>query len=398
VTYLCTTFPKLTETFLQREIRALRQLPIDLELFSLWGGGRGFEGMVVHRFSAARLAALLWLLPYWVARNPKAFLRTLRGLVKQPVPSWKNLGETLVGLGFAVTYATLLRRGDRRPDLIHAAWATMPATAAQLLSKLIDVPFTMGAHAYDVYQDGGDWLLPGKLEDAALIVTSTRMTRDELLARGAVSNKVAVVRRGLYPFPALGVPRARRDPLRVLSVARLVEKKGIFTQLAIFAEMKRRQIRFEARVIGDGPLAGALHECASSQGISHDVTFVGSLPFDQVLEQYAWADVLLFTGSVARDGDRDGLPNVVLEAMATGTPVVVGTGGAAPELVRHGYNGVLVSNSEPDEWIEALVRLRDDDVYYRRLRDHARKTVEDHSDARVNGKTLLRHFAAVRDG
>jgi glycosyltransferase involved in cell wall biosynthesis len=393
--YLFTTFPKLTETFLQREVRALRHLPIDLELFSLWGGGTQFEGLIVHRFSIARLVALLWWLPYWIVRKPRAFACTLKGLLGRSIPSWKNLGETLVGLGFAITHASYLSRPGHRPDLLHAAWATMPATAAQLLSRLTEVPFTMGAHAYDVYQDGGDWLLPGKLADAALIVSSTQMARDELLARGAEASKVVVIRRGLYPFPELGAPRASRTPLRILSVARLVAKKGVFRQLGIFDDMKRRGISFEARIVGDGPLAKASRARAGRLGLSDHVSFLGSLPFDEVLDQYAWADIFLSTGAIAEDGDRDGLPNVILEAMATGTPVVARNFGATPELLEDGRNSVLLSENNPEEWTRAITRLRDDDVFYRRICHEARTTVEEHNDARVNAEALLANFSAV---
>ncbi len=393
--YLFTTFPKLTETFLQREVRALRHLSIDLELFSLWGGETRFEGTVVHRFSTSRLVALAWWLPYWLVRKPKAFGCILKGFFGRPIPSWKNLGETLVGLGFAITHAAFLGRREHRPDLFHAVWATMPATAAQLISKLIDIPFTMGAHAYDVYQDGGDWLLPSKLEDAALIVTSTQMAHDELLARGAEASKVVVIRRGLLPFPELRPPRARRSPLRVLSVARLVAKKGLFRQLEIFDAMKRQAIPFEARIVGDGPLSKAARARAKHLGLSDDVRFLGSLAFDEVLEEYAWADVFVSTGAVAADGDRDGLPNVILEAMAAGIPVVASDFGATPELLENDRNGLLVTRTDPEEWVRALVRLRDDDVYYRRISQEARATVETHSDARVNAEVLLANFATV---
>jgi glycosyltransferase involved in cell wall biosynthesis len=237
--------------------------------------------------------------------------------------------------------------------------------------------------------------LPGKLLDAALIVTSTEMAREELLRRGADRGKVVVVRRGLYTFPQLGALRPGRSPLRILSVARLVEKKGILAQLEIFAEMKRRHIPFEAHIVGDGPLAKLARTRAKKLGLVDHVSFLGSVVFAEVLAQYAWADIFVFTGAVAEDGDRDGLPNVILEAMATGTPVVASKTAAIPELVEDGRNGILLSGSNPEIWIRALLRLRDDDVYYRRIRRAGRVTVEEHGDARRNAKALLEHFGAV---
>lgn len=395
IAYLTTTFPKLTETFLQREVRALRHLPVELEIFTLWGGGERFEGMTINRFPKAQLVTMLWLLPYWAARRPKAFVGLLGDLVARPVRSWKNFGETVVGICFALTHAGAMSRVDRRPDLIHAAWATMPATAAQLLAALTGIPFTMGAHAYDLYQNGGDWLLPGKLEEAALVVTSTEMARDELLSRGANPEKLMVVRRGIYPLPEFHAPRTRRNPLRILSVARLVEKKGIFAQLDIYAELRRRNIDFEARLVGDGPLEKAARARADGLGLSAQVRFLGSLAFADVLEQYGWADVFLFTGTIAKDGDRDGLPNVILEAMATGTPVVATGTGATTEIIRDGHNGVLISDAGAEDWIRALVRLRDDDLHFRRLSREGRLTVEDQGDAMLNARAFFMGLASV---
>ena len=117
VIYLFTTFPKITETFLQREVRALRRLPVELELFSLWGGEPRFEGLTVRRFSKAKLVALLWLLPYWVARKPMAFVSMFKSFSEQPIPSWKNLGETLIGISFAITHAALLSK--IRPPMLN---------------------------------------------------------------------------------------------------------------------------------------------------------------------------------------------------------------------------------------------------------------------------------------
>jgi colanic acid/amylovoran biosynthesis glycosyltransferase len=396
VSYLITTFPKLTELFLQREIRALRLLPVELSLYSLWGGGSQFDGLRIHRFPKARAATLLWWLPYWLVRKPAVFLGLFKSLARRPMPSWTNFGETLIGIAFAVSHARRMSEMGRRPDVIHAAWATMPATAARLLHQLTGIPFTMSAHAYDVFKNGGDWLLPEKVRDAAHIATSTQSARVELIRRGADSEDVSVVLGGLFPFPRLEVARSHRHPLRILSVGRLVEKKGQAEQLSIYAEMQRRGIAFEARMIGDGPLAKTLRLRIADLDLTQSVTLTGSLSFDRVLEEFAWADVLVFTGRVAADGDRDGLPNVILEAMATGTPVVTNTVAGIPELVEDGRNGVLLSDLEPDKWIRALLQLRDDDVFYGRLRREGREVIEKHFDARFNTRELLEHFRAAR--
>ncbi len=226
IAYLFTTYPVLTETPSQRELRVMRELPVELEVHSLWGGAREHEGLTVHTYPKWRLLALLGWLVYWSVREPLVIGRTASRLARRRPPTWKNFAETFIGLGFALTEAHRFANPDVRPDLLHAVWATMPATAAQLSGALTGIPFSMGAHAYDVFEGGGDWLLEAKLHEAACVITSTDATRAELLARGAGPEQTVLIRRGLDVAPPFGELRPCRDPLRVLSVGRLVEKKG----------------------------------------------------------------------------------------------------------------------------------------------------------------------------
>ena len=160
ITYLFTTFPVATETFLQREIQAIYKLPVQLEIFSLWGGDKLYNGIKVFRFAKWKLIFLGVLFPYWIVKNPKAFYDIFSGLKQRRMPSIRNAGEVFIRICFAILYARRFNR--KRPALFHAPWATMPATAALLLSKLTGTPFSMGAHAFDIYANGGDWLLHEK--------------------------------------------------------------------------------------------------------------------------------------------------------------------------------------------------------------------------------------------
>ncbi len=395
VAYLFTTFPLLTETPSQRELKALRDLPVELHIYSLWRGGREFEGERIRRFAKWRLIALLWWFPYWLARRPDAFVRLETLLAGTRMPSLLNAGETLLGLAFALCYATHFSRAEHRPDIFHAAWATMPATAAQFLRDLTGIPFSMGAHAYDVFRNGGDWLLSSKLGDAVLVITSTESTRKHLLARGADPNKTLLVRRGLDALSARRTPRTCRNPMHILAVGRLIEKKGYVEQLGLYAALKAAGLAFEARIVGAGPHKRVLKRRTAHLGLSQFVTFTGPLPHDAVVEQYAWADVLLFSGKVARNGDRDGLPNVIPEAMAAGVVVVARAVAGVPEAVEDGRTGILVEEGGAAPWVAALRRLQDDDRFYEDLCAGGRAWVEAHYDARRNAERLLGHLAAA---
>ena len=395
VVYLFTTFPLLSETPYQRELRALAGLPLNLEIYSLWGGGGTFEGRPIRRFNKWRVFTLLWLLPYWVFRRPRVFAALVKRMLRSPLPSALNAGETLLGLAFSLCYAGRIAQLGPRPDLIHAAWATLPATAAQLLRDLIDIPFSAGAHAYDVFRHGGDWDLARKLRKAALVVTSSQATREGLIDRGAAPEKTVLVRRGFDVLPSWQAPRPNRDPLRLLAVGRLVEKKGYADQLATYASLKAAGLRFEARIVGSGPLRKSLERQIAALALSDHVTLLRAQPQDAVFALYGWADVLLFTGRVADNGDRDGLPNVVPEAMACGLPVVSTPVAGVPEAIEHGRTGILVPREGPDAWLSALDALQNDDRFYLRLSRGGRAWVEAHYDARKNTRRLLTHFRAA---
>jgi glycosyltransferase involved in cell wall biosynthesis len=390
VAYLFTTFPSPTETFLQREIAALRARGPSLRLYSLWGGGGTYRGLPVERFNKWRLLTLLWLIPYESWRRPDVLRQLLRGLATRRAPHWLNFWENMLGAGFACAYAGSFRRDP--PALIHAAWGGAPATAAWILWRIDGHRFSAAAHAYDIYEHGGDWWLREKLEAARFVHTSTQMARLALIGRGIPEDRVVCIRRGLDRMPEMRPLRASRSPIHLLCVARLVEKKGVDRQLRIYAALRAAGVPFEARIVGGGPLRADLERLAGSLGVAADVTFAGHLPHHEVWGQMAWADVLLHTGVVAPSGDRDGLPNVIPEAMAAGVLVLTSPAAATTEAVADGVTGLVASPDKPSDWVAALRRLASDDPFAERLRAAARAWVEENFDAHRNAARLAVQF------
>jgi glycosyltransferase involved in cell wall biosynthesis len=393
IAYLFTTFPLGTETFLQREIIALHRRGVPLRLYSLWGGGGTFRGLPVHRFPKWRLLLLPWVLPREAWRRPEVLAQLLRGLASRRAPSWLNFWENMLGAGFACLFAGAFRRDP--PALIHAAWGGAPATAAWILWRINGHRYSAAAHAYDLYEHGGDWWLREKLEPAAFVHTSTEMGRRALLARGLDPARIACIRRGLDQLPPRKTLRALRTPLRLVCVARLVGKKGLDHQLRIYAALKAAGVPFSARIIGEGPLRAELERLAGQLGVAAEVTFTGHLPQHEVWNQLAWADVLLHTGVIAASGDRDGLPNVIPEAMAAGVVVLTSPAAATTEAVTHGVSGLVAEVTAPADWVGWLDRLSRDDAFAERLRTAARAWVEEHFDAHRNAAVLWGRFQAA---
>jgi glycosyltransferase involved in cell wall biosynthesis len=193
-------------------------------------------------------------------------------------------------------------------------------------------------------------------------------------------------------MPALKPLRTDRSSLRLLCIARLVEKKGLDHQLRIYAALRVAGVEFAARIVGDGPLRPELERLAGQLGIAAQVTFTGHLPQHEVWEQLNWADVLLHTGVIAVSGDRDGLPNVIPEAMSCGVLVVTSPVAATTEAIKDRITGLVASAEAPELWVRALRELGTDNALAAKLREEARRWVEENFDAHKNAARLLALF------
>lgn len=386
ISYLFTSFPVASETFLQRELRLMARQGVSLEIHSIWGGETRWEGHSVNKFSYGKLFRLLWALPYWSIRRPDVLRATMQRLFQHEIYSLQNLGELLMGLGFAVVMARHFEK--EKPDLLHGVWATMPATAAWLLHKLTGIPFTMGAHAYDVFLHGGDCLLPAKVTSARMIHTTTEATRRRLLAIGASPDNVVLIRRGLDYFPAFKALRQQLEPIRLLSVGRMVPKKGFEDQLRIYKALKDAGIPFQARIVGDGKLRKQLLALREVLDLRQEVSFLGWLGYDAVMEEYAWADAMVFTGKVAANGDRDGLPNVIPEAMACGLLVLTTPVSGTTEAITHGKTGWVLPGTRTSAWVSTIREIQVHPSAIEPYRHEARQWVEKNFDSRHNAMLL----------
>ena len=324
------------------------------------------------------------------------FTATPSCFLTRAAPSWLNFWENMLGAGFAGCFYRELKKDP--PALLHGAWAGAPATAGWVLWRMFGWRYSSGAHAYDIYEHGGDWWLLEKLQHAKFIHASTEAAKRELVERAVPAEKIRVIRRGLETFPAFKPLRPSRQPLRLICIARLVPKKGLNYQLAIYAALKEAGLAFEARIVGDGPLQAALEARVVELGLAREVKFLGRLEPAAVWEQLAWADVLLHTGIVAPSGDRDGLPNVIPEAMAAGVLVVTSPVSATTEAVQQARTGLVADVDLPLAWVVALRQLGADNKLAETLRAAARRWVEENYDAHKNTARLAACFAeAMKD-
>lgn len=395
VAYFFSRFPHATETFLQREVRGMWRLGLKPQIHSFHAGAPIFDGQPVRQFSKLRLLALPWFIALEWWRRPREVAEFAALLFTSWPRDWLNYWENLYGAGVGVTLASSLRRSGIQH--VHAVWSSLPAMAAWVVAQLNGITFSTGAHAYDLFEHGGDWFLREKSAAAAFVHTSTAAGLRRLIRLGVPAGKVVLARRGLDRFPEWRPLRAARRPLRVVCVARLVEKKGLLRQIAIYRRMRALGLELEVKIIGDGPLRERLVREIAASGLANVVELTGHLDQPEVWEALARADVLVHTGVVTATGDRDGLPNVVPEAMAAGVVVVTAQGEGVMEAITHGQTGLVCQLDRPEAWCEAFIRLRDDDALAEGVRTAARVWVEEHFDAERNAARILAGYARAID-
>ena len=373
VAFLYATFPRKTETFVRRELRALEKLGFSPDAHSLWGGKPTWEGKTIHLYPKIRLWTLFIWIPYWALAKPGEFFKVLRFLWGSSCPNLQNFNETFLGLGFALTEAKRFEKEGYRG--MHGIWATMPATAAYALSKLTGIPYSMGAHAYDLFRRGGDWMLPLKLENASLVRTSSQSSAKRLEELGVEKEKIKLIRRGLDQWTERDSWEVGKDgaPLRLISVGRLVAKKGYFHQLEIVRALRARGVSFHLSIVGSGRLQRGLSEEIKRSGLSKTVSLLGSKSEEEVRELCLQCDAMLFTGIIDERGDRDGIPNVIPEAMEMGCLILASDQAGASEAFIDEVSGFSLDPLNPEPWVDLLADFSTEPKRYESIRKRAKK-------------------------
>jgi colanic acid/amylovoran biosynthesis glycosyltransferase len=283
--------------------------------------------------------------------------------------------------------------------LLHAHFATSAANVARLAAHFAGVPYTFTAHAKDIFIDEvRPEDLRRKLRQAAATVTVSDYNVDHLRrAYGDDAARVVRIYNGLdltrFVYrPA--VDRARS----IVAVGRLVEKKGFDDLVRAAAMLKRHEVDFSCKIVGQGEQEAALAALIDELGVGEQVKLVGPLPQCEVTELIRSAAVFAAPCVVGADGNRDGLPTVLLEAMALGTPCVSTDVTGVPEVVHHGRTGLIVGQRDPEGLAAAMLRLMDEPRLAAELSRNARALIEAQFDARRTSAQLREVFASAAAG
>lgn len=365
VAFVLKGYPRLSETFIAQEILALERRGLPIAIVSLR------QPTDKHRHPVhAEIRAPVFYLPEYLYQEPLRVLRAwwavrrwpgyravrnlwLRDLWRDRTPNrGRRFGQALV----------LAAEFRGKLSALHAHFIHTPGSAARYAAKLLDLPFSISAHAKDIWTIP-DWEKAEKLADSRFTVTCTAVGHAHLAAL-APPGRVSLVYHGLDlarfpPAPSRRPPRDgsdARDPVRIVSVGRAVAKKGYGDLLAALARLPEG-LAWRFIHIGGGALSKELKARAAELRISERIDWHGAQPQTEVLAALRQADLFVLAAKVAADGDRDGLPNVLMEAASQRLCCLSTDVGGIGELILSGETGLLVPPGDPAALADALARL-----------------------------------------
>jgi len=399
IAYLVKTFPKISETFILREILALENDGVELEIFALRRPAESKTHAIASQVRAKvnyvpsrfveRPLALIWAQLVLLLFHPIRHLRALRFILRRRESArFKDFMQ-------AGYLARLLQRA-KLPHL-HVHFINKPAGVAEIVRLLIGMPYSVTAHAKDIYLSP-ERELARKIATAKFVVTCTDHNRQFLQRIAAGAAPIVKIYHGLdlRLFRQNGAPGERAEAPLILSIGRLREKKGFPCLLDACRLLKIGGHRFRCVIVGYGPMRAALERRITELNLEGDVSLSGMLTLDEVIGLYRQATLFVLPCQVTEDGDRDGIPNVLAEAMAMELPVVSTDVSGIPELIQHMKDGLLVRPEDPTALAAVIMRLLDQPGLRRELGRAAREKVcrlfsAEHNAAQL--KTLF--FGAV---
>jgi glycosyltransferase involved in cell wall biosynthesis len=391
--YLTSQYPATSHTFISREVAGLRKLGVQLDTFSIRSPSAAEladEAIAAEsrnsftvleqpttRIIGAQLATLL--------TDPVGYFRTFGLALSHRPPGLRGFGLALAHFAEAVVLARELKRqGITR---LHNHFANSAATVGYLATRVLKMPWSFTLHGISETDYPAGLLLGRKIEAADFVACVSYFGRAQAMRLVTPDHwpKLRVVRCGL-PLSELPEHAGSTAVTRIIAVGRLSPEKGQAGLLEVFAEIGRDHHDVELILVGDGPEADRLHALATTLGISERVRFAGRLGEEDTLNEIAAADILVLPSFM------EGLPIVLMEAMAVGTAVVASRVAGIPELVEDDKNGLLFTPSDWDALAKCIRRLVDDVALREKLAENGRAVVAEEFDVDRSAERLRELF------
>ncbi len=399
--YVVRMFPQTSETFIVNEIGELQRNGADVQIFSCRNPVEDVPHENVRQLSMScaylpdrlysHVPALTKCVVVQALTHPARFGRTLRFAVSQ---SWHRKRLDLLK---RFVQANALAREVSKTDVthLHAHFAHSATQVTMLTSRLTGLGFSFTAHARDIFSNDVDYsLMREQLTSAEFAITVSEYNKAFLIDRTdeEAAENLHVIYNGVDLQKFRPDQTVARDPLLVLAVGRLVEKKGFTNLLSAIEILRDRGLRVRCEIIGDGERRKSLLREIEAKNLDGVVTLNGVRSQEELASFYRRAGVVAMPAVKASDGNQDALPTVLLEAMACGTPVVASRLTGIPEIIDDGENGVLVEPGDPLALANAIARVISDDGLQESFGASARTKAEGTFDLKKNVRVLRDHL------
>ncbi|WP_373778092.1 glycosyltransferase family 4 protein [Glaesserella sp.] len=385
--YVLKRYPRFSETFVVNEILAHERAGTKIDIFALGpvmethfqDGISQVRGPVTRLIDKQRNTESLWEL------FQQAFVE-LPNFATKLAEAKGNIHE----IAQSILLAMAVR--ERGIQHLHAHFGTQATTVARQAAIFAEVTYTFTAHAKDIYYQYKESTELGlKMHDAVATVTVSDYNLSYLREQyGSDADKAVRIYNGmdLRKFPYHSMESRERH---ILAVGRLVPKKGFCVLLDALAILKQRGVNMYCTLVGDGGLRESLQEQIDTLNIGDIVKMVGPMPQPEIINLVTKASMMVAPCVISDDGDRDGLPTVLLESMALGTPVISTQVAGIPELVQDGITGLCIEAQNPEALAQAIERLLNDKELRKHLSQQARALIERDYDE-DNNSALLREI------
>jgi glycosyltransferase involved in cell wall biosynthesis len=410
--YLLRSYPRLSQTFILNEILALEQVGVAIQIFALTNPREKIVQMQVSQIQAP----VHYLDESMEPQNPrhrlrehaevarrhlKGYLRSLFYVATHPKIDQgytaSNRWECfLLAVHLVYLLLTNERETGKKVDHMHAHFAHDPALIAYLVYHMTGIPYSFTAHARDLYQIHED-VLTDRIQQSRAVITCCGANLEYLnqLAPSERS-KFSLIYHGvnLEDFQTLVNPdgsSTSENPI-ILSVGRLVEKKGFQDLLQALLIVKGTGQRFRCVIYGDGPLYQQLEGWIQEHDLADQVKLMGDITQQELISIYQTADLFALTPIQTEDGDRDGIPNVLLEAMAVGLPVITTAVAGIPELVEDNWNGRMFKQHDVEGISSGILELLRNPEQRRQFGEAGSKKVREQFDVAQAAKRLKTLF------
>lgn len=399
--YVLKGYPRISETFISNEILILEQLGFKMHLFSMRHPREKFCHPSVEKIQAevTYLPTELYkelhrLIPANIilaCTSPRNYFKAFSYAARQFIKKKKSATiKHFLQAGFLVN---VIRKKQLNIAHLHGHFAHSPTSVTLFASLISGTPFSFTAHAKDIYTSSPE-ALRAKMQKAEFVATCTGYNKTYLEdLRQDVTCPIHNVYHGIDLKLFNGSPKPpSTSPFKILTVARLTEKKGLPTLFAALKQLKDEGVNFEHTLIGDGDDKKQILQLIDDLGLSEQCNWLGTKTHIEVLEEFEKSDLFALSCKIAENGDRDGIPNVLVESLAMGVPAISTSVSAIPELIKHQETGYIVPPSSPEELAAGIKKMLTDQELRETVIAGGRRFVEEYFDNQVQTKRLKKIF------